>query len=57
VYNGRKWILNSFGPDLNNNWGIDALNDEGAMYKYADHAYYDPTNGTMSAGDIVRMGP
>ena len=37
-----KWILWSFGPDI--------IDDEGAEF-------YDPTNGVVSNGDIVRYGP
>jgi hypothetical protein len=42
---GRIWTLSSPGPDLVETMGTDAT------------AIYDPTNGTISAGDIYRMGP
>ncbi len=37
-----QWILWSFGPDI--------IDDEGALF-------YDPSNGTVSNGDLVRYGP
>jgi len=44
---GRAWIMNSMGPDLIN--------------QYRSLGYpnmlYDPTNGTISLGDILRPGP
>ena len=54
---GRLWVLNSFGPDLYNDWGIDAIKGDFVMFEDTTHAFYDPTNGTMSKGDIVRTGP
>lgn len=49
VYNGAcpwydeyaAWMLTSLGPDYNANFPLT----------------YDPTNGTVSNGDIVRLGP
>lgn len=40
---GFQWLLSSFGPDLDHDWGFDPL--------------YDPTNGTVSNGDIITVGP
>ena len=40
---GFEWLLSSFGPDLDHDWGFDPI--------------YDPTNGTVSNGDIVAVGP
>lgn len=41
---GRRWWwwLFSIGPDLTENYCVP---------------FYDPTNGTVSSGDIVRFGP
>jgi len=44
---GYAWIMNSMGPDLINQF---------RSIGYPD-MFYDPTNGTVSAGDIVRAGP
>jgi prepilin-type N-terminal cleavage/methylation domain-containing protein len=37
-----KWTTWSFGPDLKDDHGV---------------LLYDPTNGTLSAGDMMRFGP
>lgn len=37
----RGWELRSFGPDREDSWGTP----------------YDPTNGTVSFGDIAKFGP
>jgi len=42
-YEPYLWMLSSKGPDMV--WGDDPKNA------------YDPTNGTVSAGDIFRFGP
>ena len=62
-----EWILVSVGPDLRHSsgewalWGEDLLNKQGSAYSYSigmnPGSVYDPTNGTMSIGDIVRIGP
>ena len=44
---GYAWIMNSMGPDLINQF---------RSIGYPD-MFYDPTNGTVSIGDIVRVGP
>jgi len=44
---GYAWIMNSMGPDLLNQY---------RSLGYPD-MFYDPTNGTVSWGDIVRAGP
>jgi len=46
-----EWCAASYGPDQ--------VDDTGALgvYPYTDHAIpYDPTNGTVSWGDIYRFG-
>ena len=45
----RKWLLNSYGPDL-----IDGLDQPDPN---ARQLLYDPTNGTVSLGDVTRFGP
>jgi type II secretion system protein G len=44
---GYAWIMNSMGPDLINQY---------RSLGYPD-MFYDPTNGTVSDGDIIRAGP
>jgi prepilin-type N-terminal cleavage/methylation domain-containing protein len=44
---GYAWIMNSMGPDIINQF---------RSIGYPD-MFYDPTNGTVSTGDIVRAGP
>lgn len=44
---GHAWIMNSMGPDLVNQY---------RSIGYPD-MFYDPTNGTVSTGDILRAGP
>jgi type II secretion system protein G len=41
---GRKWMFWSLGPDVRHEF-----------YLYMSE--YDPTNGTISVGDIIRLGP
>jgi len=58
------WVLMSVGPDETTNWGEYMLFGEKILDKQTsggvgggDGCLYDPTNGTVSAGDIVRVGP
>ena len=53
---GKEWDLYSFGPDLDNDWGSWAMFGDEQFYSLGGE-YYDPTNGTLSSGDIIRMGP
>ena len=46
----RKWRLRDVGPDL---WA----NNQTLPGSHYYMALYDPTNGTVSSGDIVRWGP
>lgn len=50
-----KWMIHSYGPDRINN--LD--NDTNAPSLDVTEIYlpYDPTNGTVSMGDMIRMGP
>lgn len=55
------WALNTDGPNRLPNYGSymvfgeDCLNHIFAWERWG--CQYDPTNGTVSAGDIVRVGP
>jgi prepilin-type N-terminal cleavage/methylation domain-containing protein len=51
---GADWRISSAGPDLYQAYGGRTAGDVDANQKGVD---YDPTNGTTSAGDIVRVGP
>ena len=51
---GGAWRLNSAGPDLFQAYGGRPVENYDCNEKGVD---YDPTNGTRSTGDIVRVGP
>ncbi len=60
----REWALVSPGPNGISNlgewliWGEEVLNSRPGLLPYwGPGCLYDPTNGTVSAGDIVRVGP
>ncbi len=60
----KLWTLISAGPDQWPNWGEYAMFGEKLLNTIAEYpggggpgCIYDPTNGTISAGDIVRTGP
>lgn len=63
-----SWFLVSVGPDLQMGTMATQLGSRGALPIYqimtmpmgnqmGSPVQYDPTNGTISAGDIVRFGP
>jgi prepilin-type N-terminal cleavage/methylation domain-containing protein len=54
---GGMWRLSSAGPDRIQAYGGDlaSLGETSDSNKFG--VDYDPTNGTISAGDIVRVGP
>lgn len=63
---GKRWSLSSIGPDRHDNWGSHALWGEDHVNRILSlpglnmpyyGCLYDPTNGTLSEGDIVRAGP
>jgi prepilin-type N-terminal cleavage/methylation domain-containing protein len=61
---GRRWSLASSGPNRMSNlgeyliFGESVLNTRPAFLPYwGPGCLYDPTNGSVSAGDIVRVGP
>ena len=47
-----EWEFKSWGPDRNS-WDCPANNGHGDDFSLA----YDPTNGTVSHGDLCRFGP
>ena len=50
---GAEWRISSAGPDCINTYGGPAY-----MNPVNNPGYdYDPTNGTISKGDIVKLGP
>jgi type II secretion system protein G len=64
---GKVWAVVSKGPDLWDSWGawfvfggedyINRLPALPALGQTRGGAIYDPTNGSLSDGDIVRSGP
>lgn len=54
---GALWRLASAGPDRIQSFGGDiaAIGDKSALANFG--VDYDPTNGAISAGDIVAVGP
>jgi len=57
---GLWWVLWSVGPDgLHDFAGWASPNSSGGMTNRgtAMSVFYDPTNGTVSRGDLVRFGP
>ena len=64
-HTGTKWALCSSGPDLISNvgeyymFGMQVLESipGDVIGHHGPGCLYDPTNGTTSSGDIVRIGP
>ena len=54
ITSGAEWRLSSAGPDLYQAYGGRPFGDTEANAKGVN---YDPTNGTISTGDLVRVGP
>ena len=50
------WVLNSIGPDNVANKGLMTEMWARGLFTHVKFAIYDPTNGTISAGDIPRTG-
>ena len=50
-----RWALVSRGPD-SDMYYFEPIT-YGTTYTVTDDWYYDPTNGTVSRGDILRFGP
>ena len=55
----HAWRLNGFGPDYNNNFaggrGWEGLPTPAGLDRFPNYIY-DPTNGTVSLGDVIRVG-
>ncbi|MBX7246310.1 MAG: type II secretion system protein GspG [Candidatus Sumerlaeaceae bacterium] len=51
---GAAWRIASAGPDLYQAYGGRLVTDTECNARGVD---YDPTNGSVSTGDIVRVGP
>lgn len=54
---GAEWRISSAGPDLYQAYGGRSVNNPDDVEANKKGVDYDPTNGTASAGDIVRVGP
>lgn len=54
---GGMWRLSSVGPDRIQAYGGDVARGGPVSITNNFGVDYDPTNGTISAGDIVRCGP
>jgi prepilin-type N-terminal cleavage/methylation domain-containing protein len=50
------WVLNSLGPDGEPNQGLNAELWARGLVAPGTVVIYDPTNGTVSAGDMPRTG-
>ncbi len=59
----KHWAVVASGPDETTNWGEYMMFGESILNSISGGVgggpgcLYDPTNGTVSAGDIVRTGP
>jgi prepilin-type N-terminal cleavage/methylation domain-containing protein len=53
---GRKWRLCSAGPDRLQTYGKSNFTGAPPNITWTVYGFYDPTNGTISNGDIVRLG-
>jgi len=59
------WLLRSYGTDLEPTADLDAIleqlldvqGDKSSRYRLLESWRYDPTNGTTSYGDVMRIGP
>ena len=56
------WVVSSFGPDRTYSGGRSLLYGMQGLHERpvttgVYGALYDPTNGTLSLGDIIRVGP
>jgi len=54
VWNGGEYLI--FGEDVVNQVGVMDSPDVWGVVPYGG-SIYDPTNGTVSYGDVVRVGP
>jgi type II secretion system protein G len=58
---GAVWSISTTGPDKADNYGSYLIFGEATLNSVnvwgQVGCLYDPTNGTVSAGDVVRIGP
>jgi hypothetical protein len=54
--NAPVWVLNSMGPDLEKNQGLLVEMWIRKLIDFEVVVLYDPTNGTLSSGDMPRTG-
>lgn len=54
---GAEWRISSAGPDLYQAYGGRTAVSPDDVIANSMGVDYDPTNGTISTGDIVRVGP
>jgi prepilin-type N-terminal cleavage/methylation domain-containing protein len=58
---GPVWSISTTGPDRQDNLGSYVIFGEATLNAQSafglSGCIYDPTNGTISAGDVVRWGP
>lgn len=53
---GRMWRLSSCGPDRIQSYGSSDYIGIWPTITWISYGFYDPTNGIVSNGDIVRLG-
>jgi prepilin-type N-terminal cleavage/methylation domain-containing protein len=53
---GRMWRLSSCGPDRLQSYGRSDYFGFWPSITWTSYGFYDPTNGIVSNGDIVRLG-
>jgi prepilin-type N-terminal cleavage/methylation domain-containing protein len=53
---GAEWQVVSAGPDKKNCFGGGCMTGNYTMQCHEEGCDYDPSNGTISKGDIVRIG-
>lgn len=54
---GRMWRLAGCGPDRTQSYGRSDYTGSPPNITWTSYGFYDPTNGLVSNGDIVRLGP
>jgi prepilin-type N-terminal cleavage/methylation domain-containing protein len=52
-----KYLFVSFGPDMKHDADVPHLVTPGTPHEHNRGTIYDPTNGTVSSGDIIYFGP
>jgi len=52
-----KYMFVSFGPDMKHDADVPHVVAPGQPHEHGRATIYDPTNGTISSGDIIYFGP